>query len=173
MNFGNIQILSKGTTRNAPTVEVNYDVKFSSYVKNTKNGEETVKHFLFTRQIMKKTGLDLADKAAAPFFDATNGIAGIVVLPAEKGEFLAPAKRSKDGLKSNRVSVPNLVTALASAGELDLEFAGHQHYDLVELGQEGEMTFYRLAKSSKVENKAYVAGEVEETTQDETASSAE
>lgn len=161
MNFGSIQILSKGTTRTAPTVETNYDVKFSSYVKTTKNGPETVKHFLFTRAIMKKTGLDLAEKAAAPFFDSTNGIAGIVVLPADKGEFLAPAKRSKDGLKSNRVSVPNLATALVNAGSLDAEFAGHQHFDLELLGEDGDMTFYKFVKSAKVEDKAYVAGEPE------------
>lgn len=161
MDFGNIQILGKGTTRTAPAVESNYDVKFSSYVRQTKNGPETVKYFLFTRPFMKKTGLDLAEKAAAPFFDSTNGIAGIVVLPAEKGEFLAPAKRSKEGLKSNRVSVPNLATALANAGELDLDFAGHQHYDLELLGEQGDMTFYKFVKSTKVENKVYVAGEPE------------
>lgn len=169
MDFGNIQILGKGTVRNAPSVEVNYDVKFSSYVKTTKTGDEQVKHFLFTRQIMQKTGLDLVTKAASPFYDSTNGVAGIVVMPAEKGEFLAPAKRSKDGIKSNRVSVPNLTTALANAGELDLDFSGHQHFDLVELGNQDDMTFYKLVKSSKVENKVYVASESETEVQDENA----
>jgi len=165
MDFSNIQILDKGVTRtggNRTAKEANFDIRFTHYSRQTKNGTDLVKHFVFSKKAMVNTKLESAEFAASPFLDATNGVAGIIVLPAAKGEFFVPSKRSPNGKKASNVTVPNLVNALVQTGELNLEFQGSQHFDLVEVGSEGDMVAYKVVKSTTVEDKAYVAGEESE-----------
>jgi hypothetical protein len=165
MDFSNIQILSKGVTRKSTagiSREANFDVRYTSYTKETKNGTEKVRHFVFTKKAMQKTGLESPELAASPFYDGQNGVAGIVVLGAEQGEFFTTSKRSPNGRKSKVVTVPNLANALAQTGALNLEFEGSQHFDLNRIGETNGMVIFSLTKSTTVEDKPYVKDEVEE-----------
>lgn len=169
MDFSNIQILSKGVTRQSTAGRAkvaNFDIRFTNYTKEGKSGLETVKHFVFTKGAMAKTNLERPEVAAAPFYDGQNGVAGIVVLPAEKGEFFVPSKRSAEGKKAKTVTVPNLVNALAQVGSLNPEFQGSQHFDLELLGENNGMSFYRINKSTKVEDKPYTGDEDSEDSED-------
>jgi len=158
MDFSTIQILDKGVTRKSTagtTKESSFDVKFTNYTRVSEKGNEVIKHFVFSKGAMTKTNLGSVELAASPFVDEVNGVVGIVVVPASKGNFFVPSKRSPNAKKANSVTVPTLVKSLAEHGMLDTDFQGSQHFDLVELGRNEEMVAYKLVKSETVADRPY------------------
>jgi hypothetical protein len=170
MNFQNIQLLGKGTVRKATgpiNRDAGFDLRYTHYTKNGKNGQELVSHFVFTKVGLEKTGL-LSNEVSAAAFHET-GVVGIAVVGAEVGNFMLPAKRSKNGKKSSTVTVNSLIKALAAEGILNTEFEGSQHYELTLLGEDENGKYFQVTKSATIADKAYVADEdeVAETSQDE------
>lgn len=176
MNFQNITLLGKGTTRKATgpiNRDAGFDLRFTNYTRTGKNGAETVNQFVFTKVGLAKTGLSAAEVAAAPFYDGDNSVVGIAVVPAEQGVFLCPAKRSKNGKKSAVVTVPSLAAALAAEGMLNTEFEGSQHFELALIGESDGVKYFQITKSTTIADRAYEPGDEkeagEEAGQDEVA----
>lgn len=162
MNFQNIQLLDKGTTRKATgpiNRDAGFDLRYTTYTKQTKNGAEKVNHFVFTKVGLTKTGLSAAEVSGAGFHDAENSVVGIAVVAADKGNFMLPSKRSANGKKSAVVTVPSIVNALAAEGILNKEFEGSQHYELVLLGEDEAGKYFQIVKSATIADKAYEAGD--------------
>jgi hypothetical protein len=175
MEFSNIQILSKGTTRKSTagtTRESEFAFRYSNYTKKTKAGlEEKVSQFVFTRGGIDTLGVAGPSTSAAAFHDKVNGVVGIAILGADKGNFLAPSKRSVEGKKSNTVTVPNLVAALAHEGMLSVEFEGAQYFDVKLLGSDENGTYFQVV-NSEIDPKPYVIGD-ENTTDEQPVASNE
>jgi hypothetical protein len=164
MNFSNINILSKGTTRKSTagqTRESAFAFRYSHYTKVSKAGvSEIINQFVFTSTGIDTLGVAGPSTSAAAFHDAENGIVGIAILGATKGNFLAPSKRSPNGKKSKTVTVPSLVKALAAEGLLDENFEGAQYYNVTPIGSDENGSYFQIV-ASEVPAKAYVAGEEE------------
>jgi hypothetical protein len=162
MDFSNIQLLDKGTTRKASgpiNRDAGFDVRYTTYTKNTKNGAEKISQFVFTKVGLSKTKLGELELSGAGFHDKVNGIVGIAVVPAGKGNFMNVPKRSKNGKKSASVTVPSLVASLTAEGLINPEFEGSQHFELVELGADANATYFQLVKSATIADKAYEPGD--------------
>lgn len=165
MNFSNITLLGKGVTRRTTagqTRESEFSFRYSRYTKTNKAGlEEKVNQFVFTRGGIDTLGVAGPSTSAAPFHDTDNGIVGIAIVAADKGNFLAPSKRSQAGKKSNTVTVPSLFNALVAEGMINPDFEGSHYFDVKLLGSDDNGSYFQVVPST-IEPKAYVAGEAEE-----------
>lgn len=161
MNFANLQVSGKGTTRKSTsgaTRESSFDVRYSHYTKQTKAGEVVVSQFSFSQSAMTKTGLENKQLAANIVNDAATGFVGIAV--TANGELFKATKRSAEGKKAKSVCAPNLVKFLSDAGKVSTEFQGGQYFDLVDRGEvEGIGHVFEILPSETNAPKPYVAGE--------------
>jgi len=157
MDFNNLVILTKGSSRTttggskkASVAKSNFDVRFSNYTKTTKSGDVKVQHFAFTSRGLEKLGVLAADKAAAPFFDKDNLIAGIVVVDAESpaAALFVLSKRTPTGKKSHTVSSVNLVNAMIKANLLNIDFKGTTYFDLGTVIENGGNSYFPIEASS-------------------------
>ncbi len=162
MDFGKINLLSKGTTRKSTagvTRESEFAFRYSNYTKTNKAGlQEKVSQFVFTRGGIDTLGVAGPSTSAAAFHDEENGVVGIAIIAADKGNFLAPSKRSLEGKKSNTVTVPNLVKALVAENMLLEDFEGAQYFDVKLLGNDENGTYFQVV-ASEIPAKPYVAGD--------------
>jgi hypothetical protein len=161
MNFANLQVSGKGTTRKSTlgaTRESSFDIRYSHYTKKTKAGDVVVSQFNFSQSAMTKTDLESKQLAANIVNDAVTGFVGIAV--TANGELFKATKRSAEGKKAKSVCAPNLVKFLSDAGKLFTEFEGGQYFDLVDRGEvEGIGHVFEILPSETNAFKPYVAGD--------------
>lgn len=175
MNFQNLQISGKGTTRKSTigsTRESNFGVRYANYTKVTKTGPVQVSQFVFSKSGMEKTKLNLKENAAMIVNDPSTGFVGIAVTANNsKAELFKATKRSAEGEKAKSVSAPNLVKHLVDAGKLSSDFQGSQFFDLEDRGEvEGIGHVWEIVPSSEIAPRPYEAEEeVEEVNATETS----